>query len=217
MLSVDERNRAERFRFENLRRAFAISRGGLRFLLASYLGRDPREIAFNYGPRGKPELQHSSRLRFNLSHSGLVTLYAFTLDCEIGLDVEQVRDLPDHDAIAIRFFSAGEVTELRSLNPAERLAGFFRCWTRKEAYIKAVGDGLAIPLDQFQVTLLPGDPASILKTAGTSGSLKVWTLHHLEPVPGYIGALAYPDELREVTICPVLKAEELFKTFRRAL
>jgi 4'-phosphopantetheinyl transferase len=216
-LSVDERNRADRFRFENLRRAFAISRGGLRFLLAAFLGRHPKEIAFDYGSRGKPELQHGSRLRFNLSHSGLVTLYAFTLDCELGLDVEQLRDLPDHEAIATRFFSTGEVTDLRSLDPPERLAAFFRCWTRKEAYIKAVGDGLAIPLDQFQVTLLPGARASLLKSAGGSESLEPWTLHHLEPAPGYVGALAYPDRLRDLTIHPVLKAEELFETFRATL
>ena len=216
-LSIDERNRAARFAFEHLRRAFAISRGGLRFLLAGYLGRHPREIAFNYGRRGKPELQHRSRLRFNLSHSGLVTLYAFTLDCEIGLDIEQMRELPDHDAIATRFFSAGEVTELRALDPRERLTAFFRCWTRKEAYIKAVGDGLAIPLHQFQVTLLPGVPASLLKTAGPSASLETWTLHHLEPAPGYVGALAYPDGLRQVTIHPVLKAEELFEAAQAEL
>lgn len=216
-LSVDERNRAGRLRFENLRRAFTISRGGLRFLLAGFLGRHPKEIAFDYGPRGKPELQHRSRLRFNLSHSGLVALFAFTLDCELGLDVEQLRELPDHEAIATRFFSAGEVTELRSLDPAERLAAFFRCWTRKEAYIKAVGDGLAIPLDQFQVTLLPGVRASLLKAAGGFESVETWTLHHLEPARGYVGALAYPDRLREVTIQPVLKAEELFEAFRATL
>ncbi|HYY29853.1 MAG TPA: 4'-phosphopantetheinyl transferase superfamily protein [Chthoniobacterales bacterium] len=214
MLSADERDRADRFWSENLRRAFAISRGGLRFLLAGYLGRHSREIALSYGRRGKPELQPGSRLRFNLSHSGLVTLYAFTLDCEIGLDVEQLRELPDHEAIATRFFSAGEVTDLRSLDLPEKLPGFFRCWTRKEAYIKAVGDGLAIPLDKFQVTLLPGVPASLVKTAGASGSLEAWTLHHLEPAPGYVGALAYPDRLRDVTIHPLLKPEELIDAFR---
>jgi 4'-phosphopantetheinyl transferase len=213
-LSADERARADRFRFENLRHAFTISRGGLRLLLAGYLGGRPQELALNYGRRGKPELQPLSGLRFNVSHSGLIALYAVTLDCEVGLDVEQIRDLPDHDAIAARFFAPKETAELRSLDPRDRVAAFFRCWTRKEAYIKAVGDGLAIPLDQFQVTLLPGVPASLVKTAGDSRSLEVWTLHHLEPAPGYVGALAYPDRLRDVTIHPVLKAEELFEAFR---
>jgi 4'-phosphopantetheinyl transferase len=214
VLSDDERNRADRFRFENLKRAFAISRGGLRYLLAGYLGNRPGDIAFNYGPRGKPELRDSARLRFNVSHSGLIALYAFALDCEVGLDVEQIREIEDYDAIAVRFFSPGEVREFRSLAPSEKLTGFYRCWTRKEAYIKAVGEGLAIPLDRFQVTLLPGIPASFLKLRDDLESPADWALHHLEPAPGYVGALAYSGGRREITIQPVLTAEELLVAFR---
>jgi 4'-phosphopantetheinyl transferase len=123
--------------------------------------------------------------------------------------VEEVRELDDRESIAARFFSTGEVSELFSLKPEDRGLAFFRCWTRKEAYIKAVGDGLAIPLNRFQVTLLPGAPARFVQMARDMGTASDWTLHHLEPAPDYVGALAYQDSQRPTTIHPTVRADKL--------
>ena len=176
-------------------------------MLAHYLGCPPNEIEFIYGPKGKPELRDSSRIRFNASHSGQIALYAFTLGCELGVDVEELRELDDAESIAVRFFSIGEVSELLSLKPEDRGLAFFHCWTRKEAYVKAIGDGLAIPLDRFQVTLLPGAPARFVQIARDMETASDWTLHHLEPAPGYVGALAYQDSQRPTTIHPTVRAD----------
>ena len=208
ILSLDERHRAERFRFGNLRRSYILSRGGLRILLAHYLGCAPTGIEFIAGPKGKPALRDPSSIRFNISHSGEMALYALTVGCELGVDVEQLRTLDDLESIAMRFFSPGEASELLSLNPEDRGTAFFRCWTRKEAYVKAIGDGLTIPLDCFQVTLLPGVPARFIQLAGDQGIAREWTLDHLDPEPGYVGALAYRDSRRPTTIHPTVPADQ---------
>jgi 4'-phosphopantetheinyl transferase len=208
-LSLDERQRAGRFRFENLRLSYTLSRGGLRILLAHYLGCPPKEIELISGQRGKPALRDPCPIRFNASHSGQMAIFAFTLGCEVGVDVEQLRKLDDPESIAKRYFSAAEVAELLSLKPAERGLAFFRCWTRKEAYIKAIGDGLAIPLDCFEVTLLPGVPSRLVQLAADMGTASDWTLDHLEPAPGYLGALAYRDSKRPTTVHPMVSADEL--------
>jgi 4'-phosphopantetheinyl transferase len=213
-LSADERDRAERYRFENLRRSYTLSRGALRFLLAHYLGCSPNEIKLISGPKGKPALKDSSRIRFNVSHSGQMALYAFTLDCDLGVDVEQLRKFDDTELIATRFFSAAEASELLSLDPSDRCIAFFRCWTRKEAYVKAIGDGLAIPLNGFQVTLLPGVPPRFVHIAGDMGTAKDWTLHDIAVAPDYVGALAYQDSPRPITIQTTVRADELPEVLR---
>ena len=126
--------------------------------------------------------------------------YAFTLGCELGVDVEELRELDDPESIAARFFSTAEVSELLSLKPQDRGLAFFCCWTRKEAYVKAIGDGLAIPLNRFQVTLLPRAPTRFVQIARDMGTASDWTLHHLELAPGYVGALAYRDNQRPITM-----------------
>lgn len=216
-LSRDERQRAERFKFANLSRSYTLSRGGLRILLAHYLGCSPNEIEVVCGPKSKPELRDSSRIRFNVSHSGQMALYAFALDRELGIDVEEVRELDDAECIAVRFFSAAEVSDLLSLKREDRGLAFFRCWTRKEAYVKAIGGGLAIPLSGFQVTLLPGVPARFVQITSDLGAASDWTLHHLEPAPGYVGALAYEDSQRPTTIHPTVQADELAEVLQRGI
>jgi 4'-phosphopantetheinyl transferase len=208
-LSLDERDRAERFRFENLRRSYVLSRGGLRILLGHYLDCPPNEIKLLYGPKGKPALREETRIQFNTSHSGQMALYAFTRDCELGVDVEELRELDDPEAIATRFFSGAEVSELLSLRPDERDLAFLRCWTRKEAYIKSIGDGLAIPLNHFQVTFLPGVPARFVRVTSDKGTAGDWTLHDLELAAGYVGALAYRDSPRPTTIQPTVRSDKL--------
>jgi 4'-phosphopantetheinyl transferase len=209
MLSPEELQRAERFRFEHLRHSYTRSRGSLRLLLAHYLGLSPNEIQLICRPKGKPILRDSSQIDFNASHSGQMALYAFTVGCELGIDVEQIRRLDDAESIAARFFSTAEASELLSLTPEQRGPAFFRCWTRKEAYVKAVGDGLAISLNRFQVTLLPGIPARFVQLASDMGTAADWTLDHLELAPGYLGALAYRDNRRPTTIHPIVRSDDL--------
>jgi 4'-phosphopantetheinyl transferase len=209
MLSPEELQRAERFRFEHLRHSYTRSRGSLRLLLAHYLGLPPNEIQLICRPKGKPILRDSSQIDFNASHSGQMALYAFTVGCELGIDVEQIRRLDDAESIAARFFSTAEASELLSLTPEQRGPAFFRCWTRKEAYVKAVGDGLAISLNRFQVTLLPGIPARFVQLASDMGTAADWTLDHLELAPGYLGALAYRDNRRPTTIHPIVRSDDL--------
>jgi 4'-phosphopantetheinyl transferase len=217
VLSVEEQNRAGRFKFEKLGRSYVLSRGGLRLFLGYYLGCRPGEIELVYGPKGKPALPGASRLRFNVSHSGDIALYAFALDCDLGIDVEQVRDLDGLESVAARFFSAGEVLELLSLSPGARGPAFFRCWTRKEAYIKAIGDGLSLPLDRFQVTLLPGEPARFVHIGNDPKAGQEWILHHIGLAPMYTGALAYPAPPRPIIIHPEMQAGELLEMVTRQL
>jgi 4'-phosphopantetheinyl transferase len=191
-LSEEERARADRFRFDRHRRAFVLGRAALRGLFASYLGMDPGAVQFVVGPHGKPALADPScALRFNASNSGDIAAYAFTSGCEIGVDIEQHRALRDFENIARRFFSPEEAAELLELSAAEIITGFFNCWTRKEAFIKALGGGLSIPLDSFRVTLRPGADARMISPPG-------WTLHAFTPASDYAGAIAYPGEPRSI-------------------
>jgi 4'-phosphopantetheinyl transferase len=195
-LEPDERARAQRFRFERDRRRFMATRGILRLLLASYAGIAPGEVRFTYGAHGKPVLAGSASaqsLRFNLSHSRGVTLYAVTHGREIGVDIEFIRDLPDAEAIARRFFSPAEVTALLGLPDDLRRDAFFRCWTRKEAYIKAQGTGLTASLVRFSVSLVPDQPAQLLQVAGDPDAPSRWSLCDLPAIPGYAAALAAAD------------------------
>lgn len=209
-LSEKEIARAERFRFDRHRRAYVLGRAALRVLLASYLGTAPSEVCFMYGPQGKPALANASySLRFNASNSGDLAACAFTRGCEIGVDVEQHRPVRDLEHIAHRFFSPEEAAEVLELPVSDKDTGFFNCWTRKEAYIKAMGGGLSIPLDSFQVTLRPGAAARMVSLDGSADAARKWTLHHFTPAPGYTGAIAYLDEPRVLQAMPVLTVDEL--------
>ncbi len=196
-LSDAERARAGRFVFERDRRRFIVGRARLRELLASRLGTRPDLIELEYGPRGKPRLAGDpagSDLRFNLSHCGDVALYAFSHGREIGVDLEAVRDLGDADAIAAKFFSRRENEMYVALHPRDQPLAFFRCWTRKEAFIKAVGDGLHFPLDAFDVSLAPADPARILRVGAVAGDACGWTLHGVDPgLPDFAAAVVVRD------------------------
>ena len=189
-LSANERERGRRFRFERDRRRFVTARGLLRRLLGRYLGLEPSRLRFGYGPRGKPFLAGEDELRFNVSHSGGLALLAFAWDRELGVDVEEEREVEEAEAIARRYFSSWEERELRLLTEVERQAAFFRCWTRKEAFIKATGDGLSRPLDAFDVTLAPGEPARLLRVEGEPEAAGRFWLEDVSPAPGFAGALA---------------------------
>jgi 4'-phosphopantetheinyl transferase len=192
-LSPEERERAGRFYFEKDRGAFIVARGLLRRILSRYLGIEPGQLRFRCGSHGKPALPrdlNSADLRFNLSHSHGVALYAIARGREVGVDLEQIRPEPVHEPIAERFFSAPEVAALRALPPALQPEGFFNCWTRKEAYIKARGEGLTVSLSQFQVSLAPGEPAALVSVNDDPAEASRWALQELAPGPGYAAALA---------------------------
>ncbi len=201
LLSSDERERAARFHFERDRQRFIVGRGVLRTLLGRYLQVEPTRLKFRYGAQGKPYLAEESKdstLCFNLAHSHELAVYAFTSEGEVGIDIEYIHPLADLDQIAARFFSKDESTILLGLPENQRLPAFFNCWTRKEAYIKALGEGLSHPLDQFQVSLLPEDPAQLLKVEGAPEEVSRWFMAAFVPAPGYVAALMVEGHERAV-------------------
>src|SRR5260370_20861657 len=192
VLSSDEAARAARFHFPRDRQRFVASRGVLRTILAGYLAIDPAGVNFSYSNKEKPSLgpaHAESDVTFNVSHSGGIALFAFTRQSEIGIDVEHVRRDFDLDAIARRFFSTHEQNQLAALPKDEKVEAFFRCWTRKEAYIKATGDGLSLPLSQFDVSLLAGETNALLATRPVASQAGRWLLREVPAGPGYMAAL----------------------------
>jgi 4'-phosphopantetheinyl transferase len=192
LLSSDETARASRFHFQRDRQRFVASRALLRTILGNYLAIEPSSLSFSYSKREKPSLgpAHSgSGITFNVSHSGVIALFAFTCHRDIGVDVEQVRHSSDLDAVARRFFSAHEQDQLATLASEARIEAFFRCWTRKEAYIKATGDGLALPLSQFDVSVAPGEPNALLATRPDASEAERWLLREVPAGSGYLAAV----------------------------
>ena len=213
-LSDDERARAERFRSPRHGRRSIASRGLLRLLLSHYLGMDASEIRFRYNREGKPALadaELASGLRFNVAHSQDLALLAFSRERELGVDLERVDAGVASERIPEHFFSPRECAALRALPVEQQPEAFFACWTRKEAYLKAKGKGLAIRLDQFEVSLAPGEPAALLRTAEGSRETRRWSLHRLSPGPGYAGALAIEGQGSKL-FCWRLNSEALFLT-----
>jgi 4'-phosphopantetheinyl transferase len=192
-LSADELHRAARFHFPRDRRRFIVARGVLRDILGRYLGVHPSELCFRYSSYGKPALRHvadGQELRFNVSHSHELALFAVTHMGEVGIDIEYMRTDFTCERIAERFFSPHERACLRALPAGVKHEAFFSCWTRKEAYIKAHGEGLSLPLDQFDVSLAPGEPAALLATRSDPQEASRWSMRAFTPAPGYVAALA---------------------------
>jgi len=214
LLSVDEVERANRFRFPEHRRRFTIARGCLRQLLAAYLNVAAKDLRFAYSAEGKPQLapQFPRKLSFNVSHSEDLGVFSFATDRKIGVDIEVFRYDVDTEGIPLRFFSEFEQRALAGLHGQEKIQGFFNCWTRKEAYVKAVGQGLSLPLRDFDVSLLPGEPARIVATRPDPKIASQWSI---EPfylneqcaaavvVEGRIAAL----QVRQFVPLPVESAE----------
>lgn len=199
LLSEEEKARGDRFirSVDGVR--FMVGRAVLRLILAQYLGLKPGEIAISTGEFGKPYVSKAlniNDLAFNLSHSGDVCLMAVSYGAEIGVDVEKLRDDVAVEDLATRYFSAEEVAELQALPNGLRRLGFFLCWTRKEAYVKARALGLQIPLDRFSVSLTPDQPAEIRGTEAGG-----WTILSFEPRPGYVAAVVTKGEAISVNYC----------------
>lgn len=191
-LSTDEQQRALRFRFERDRVRFIAARGILRRCLGAFLETAADRVRFRYAEYGKPSLSvefSSARLKFNISHSGSRVLLAFSIGRELGVDVEEIRPDFATGEIAQRYFSALEVETLRSLPKSVQAEAFFNCWTRKEAYIKAIGEGLSCPLDKFDVTLAPEEPARLLETRVHGLPASRWAMQSLDAGRSYKAAL----------------------------
>ena len=191
VLSQDERQRAARFYFRRDAMRFIVGRATLRGILGGSLGVEPGALVFTYGARGKPELGEPSGwgLQFSVSHSADLAVYAVTHGRRVGVDVERLRPSVEIEAIADRTFSPRERDTLRRLPPAQRCEGFFNCWTRKEAYIKALGEGFAYPLERFSVSLAPGAPARLEAVDDDPSEAAGWTMEALEPPAGFVGAV----------------------------
>lgn len=208
LLHVDERQRIERLVNHGARRRMTVARAALRSILAQYVPEPAGALTFAYGPHGKPALQDWPDLGFNLSHAHVLALCAVALGRTVGVDIEYRRRLIDEDAIARRFFASEEYAVYASLPPEQRASGFFNAWTRKEAFIKAIGDGLSRPLDEFLVTLRPGNAPRLLTIKTAPQETNRWTLFDLPCPSGYTAALvidgvtasvrhwAWPDDLR---------------------
>lgn len=203
LLSPDEQDRAKSFRFPAPQRRFVITRGLLRGLLGSYLNIDPRAVCLRRLDKGKPVLDGqpaNGALQFNVSHSENVALLAFSLGHEVGVDVELVCRNAGIEDLAQRFFSESEKACLATLPPQQKHQAFFHCWTRKEAFIKAVGLGLSLPLHQFDVSLAPDQPAQLLATRPDPKERERWSLWTIDAGPEYAAALAVRGtNLRVVT------------------
>jgi 4'-phosphopantetheinyl transferase len=192
-LAPDERERAGRFAFARDRRRFVVTRAALRVLLAESCHLGPADVRLVYGAHGKPALAPGTpgpTVHFNVSHSQDLALLALGGDGPLGVDVEALRPLRDRAAIADRFFTPAEASVIASLPDPEQDLAFFLCWTRKEAVLKAVGDGISLGLDRYQVACRPGEPARVLEVDGRADLAAEWTMIDLRVAPGFAGALA---------------------------
>ena len=187
-LSQEERERAGKFRFENGRFHYIVGRGLLRGLLGRYLNSPPDSLRFAYGPQGKPHLIDYAQISFNIAHGQGKLLLGFCRDADLGVDIEQIRLPRRADRVAHRFFAPAEYAAFAAAPPEQQAEVFFNCWTRKEAYIKATGEGLACPLHQFEVSLGVGETAVLHSIRGSAELAAAWSLYSLTPFPGYRGA-----------------------------
>jgi len=193
ILDAEELRQAGRFWFERDRIHYIVARGLLKSILSRYLSIEPGQLRVDYNDYGKPILRSKPGqvdIKFNLSHSGTLALFAVTYNREVGIDLEQLRSDFDYRQVAENYFSANEKDKLRSFPDAVGYHAFFNCWTRKEAYIKGKGKGLSIPLADFDVSIAPGEPARLLCTKGEPDEALNWRLQEFTLDPGYIAALA---------------------------
>ena len=193
VLSEEERSKAERMRIHEPRKHYVAARAILRHIIAAYMNEKPESLEFQYGPNDKPalagELSHKG-ITFNMSHSHGTALFGVTLEREVGVDIEKIRQDMSIIDLAKRFFSTREYEELMSLTAEDQTLGFFNCWTRKEAYLKATGQGLKFPLDNFDVSLSPGKPAELLEHRTDPEQVSIWAISELDLGPAYAAALA---------------------------
>ncbi len=204
-LTSDEIDRANRYHLEKDRRRFITRRGLLRQTLADYMRTDPSLLGIRYNGFGKPYILPKSDQPapyFSVSHSGGLALLAFAGNQQLGVDIELVKPLSDLEVVAQQFFAQGEIDVIRALPKDARVDAFYRCWTRKEAYIKGVGNGLSIPLDSFEVSLEEAS-AELLRTDDSLDGADGWSLYGLAPGPNFVGALAFKGQVAKIELFDV--------------
>ena len=202
ILAENERTRADEFRFSELQDDFVVSRASLRVLLSVLGFGPPGEVRFRYGLQGKPALDEEvpGSLGFNVLHSQGLMACALVRGLEIGIDIEFHRSIPDLEGIARRFFSPEEHAELVSVVGSQRMAAFYSCWVRKEAFLKALGTGFSGSLDSFRVSVGPGRSAALLHIRDAPGEHLAWAIHELSPAPGFSGAVALRDRRKRIQV-----------------
>jgi 4'-phosphopantetheinyl transferase len=189
MLSESEQARARAFYFLRDRQTYTITRAALKHLLGYYHGVLPNRIAFTYAEHGKPSLP-DSEIEFSVSHSGGRAVIAIAFGARVGVDIETFNREAQYLELSKRFFASAEHQKLLTLSGEALKTGFFKCWTQKEAFVKAIGEGLSFPLSQFEVSVLPDEPVGIKILKGSTMPSKRWAMHEITSVPGYISALA---------------------------
>ena len=202
-LSLDDRMRADRFRFDSDRRRFCVARASLKLILGRYLKAKPGRLQLDVGDYGKPFLNDrktSQGIRFNLSHSHRLALIAIARDREVGVDIEFMRPNFVTDEVVKHFFSRAEVEAFAAVAPAFKAQSFFNCWTRKEAYIKARGEGLSCSLEEFDVSLAPGAPAALLDSRLDPKETSRWRLQDLFPAPGYAATVVVEGDFSRLAL-----------------
>ncbi len=203
ILAEEEINRANRFHFHRDGERFIAGRGLLRVILSSYMGVSPGEIIFTYSSHGKPGLKRQDgrvAIEFNLAHSGAMAIFAITQDRAVGVDIELIQaDFPVED-VATKFFSVAELATLQALPRKLRVEAFFKCWTRKEAFIKALGDGLSCPLADFDVSLMPGEPARLLNVGWAPEEASRWCMEDIKAGAGCAAAVVFSGSLRRLHV-----------------
>jgi 4'-phosphopantetheinyl transferase len=201
LLSTEERERAAKFHFAADRDSYTIRHGLRRLFLSRYTRQDPSQIEFAHGPFGKPEIKaDGASLFFNDSHSAELALFAVTSHCPLGVDIECMRPIPEFENIAARFFSPPEVQMMRELSPDQRMTAFYSCWTAKEAYLKATGEGIGAGLDKVEVTLDQDLQAVALRVPADSEASDKWSVRAFSPALGYLGAVAVNAEISKVSL-----------------
>ncbi|HEX3145091.1 MAG TPA: 4'-phosphopantetheinyl transferase superfamily protein [Pyrinomonadaceae bacterium] len=207
-LSLEDRTRADRFKFESDRRKFCAARASLRLILSRYLGMKPGRIPLETGEFGKPFIADKNvaqGLRFNLSHSHQVALISVARDREVGVDIEFMRSDFVTDDVANHFFSPAEVAEFRNVQTELRTRSFFNCWTRKEAYIKARGEGLYCPLDQFDVSVMPDAPAMLLESRVDPADTDRWIFNEISAGERYAATVAIEKKFSRLVLWDFLE------------
>jgi 4'-phosphopantetheinyl transferase len=197
VLSGEELARASSFVYDLHRSRYLAGRLALRELLGRYLDRAPSDVRFAYNSYGKPELPGETP-RFNIAHSDDLAVIGLTEHDRLGVDVERIRELRDVDGVARTVFSTRELDTFHELGDASKIQGFFNCWTRKEAFVKAVGEGLSHPLDVFDVTLRPGEEPQLVELEGSPARAAGWSLFDVSPMDGWVGAVAVESAKAEL-------------------
>jgi 4'-phosphopantetheinyl transferase len=213
-LDGQEMERASHIPNLEKRRSFQVAHGVLRCLLGRYAGRDPGAIEFASAREGKPKLASAEGIEFNMSHSAQWAAFAFSSNGAVGVDLEQVRAVPELPTIMRRVLCAEEAAELMQLSECDRERGFFCCWTRKEAYAKAIGMGLLAGFDQFRVAAHPDRPARMIHIGADAAKAAAWAIDDLPVPPGYAGAIVYPGARRRLSIRQVTELDEIASAAR---